>query len=101
MKKVNFLSAFALLLGITLAVGFSAFKASEPKNVVVQYVFDGTTSSQSKTAANYTMLEVNDPAPGCEGTALPCVIEVEGNLQTWLDARTESQIVSQAIATKD
>ena len=98
MKKNIFLSALAIVAVAGVFI-FSAFKANESSPV--QYVFDGTSSSQSKSAANYTMLDVNDPEPGCEGTALPCVIEVEGNLQTWLDARTESQILSEAIATKD
>ncbi|OAQ41973.1 hypothetical protein A5893_02310 [Pedobacter psychrophilus] len=101
MKKVNLLRVFTLLLGFTLAFGFSAFKAVKTQGTAIRYVFDGTSSSQSKSAVNYTMLEVNDPEPDCSGSALPCIIEVDGNLQTWLNARTESQILSQASATKD
>ncbi len=95
------MSVSALLLGIILSVSTTAFRSVNNHRTAVQYSFEGSNSSQSKSASNYTMLGVSDPQPECEGTSLPCVIEVDGDLQTWLDARTETQIKDQAINTKD
>lgn len=100
MKKNIFFSALAIVAVAGVFI-FSAFTPTKSKSVAVQYVFNGNSSLDSKNAANYSMIDENDPEPGCDGSALPCIVEVEGNLQTWLDARTELQILSEATATKD
>ncbi|WPU97838.1 hypothetical protein SNE26_17570 [Mucilaginibacter sp. cycad4] len=98
-KYVAIVALFVMLLGAGVAF---AFKAPAKKIKVlppVQYQFNGTTLAQDKTAANYSV--VSGSGPDCEGTALPCVVSVSGDLQTWLNARTDTQIRDQAISTKD
>lgn len=98
-KYVAIVALFVMLLGAGVAF---AFKAPVKKIKVlppVQYQFNGTTLTQDKTAANYSV--VSGSGPDCEGTTLPCVVSVSGDLQTWLNARTDTQIRDQAISTKD
>ena len=98
-KVVAIVAMFTVLLGVGAAI---AMKAPDNKIKVlppVQYQFNGTTLTQDKTASNYSV--VSGSGPSCEGTALPCVVSVTGDLQTWLNARTDTQIRDQAISTKD
>ncbi|RAV60188.1 hypothetical protein DIU36_02505 [Mucilaginibacter rubeus] len=98
-KVMAIVAMFTIVLGVGAAI---AMKAPDHKIKVlppVQYQFNGTTLSQDKTASNYSV--VSGSGPSCDGTALPCVVSVTGDLQTWLNARTDTQIRDQAISTKD
>ena len=93
--------AFALagIIAFTQSA-FTPAKVVHTKSVV-SYAFNGTTLAQDKSAANYTMIDASHPAPECEGTSLPCIVSVDGDLQTWLNARTQTQIRDQADETKN
>lgn len=80
---------------ILTAVSASAF-TSHPANTL--YKFNGNASSIHSASAYQV---VTTPPTGCSGTSLPCYLSVSGDLQTWLDARTDAQIVAAAPATKN
>jgi hypothetical protein len=95
-KYVAIVAAFLILSG---AGATFAFKAPAKVLPPVQYQFNGTTLTQDKSASNYSV--VSGSGPSCAGTALPCVVSVSGDLQTWLNARTATQIKDQAISIRD
>ena len=91
--------AFGLFVG-ALAFGFSSFTTAHAKRSGTQYVFNGNSLSDDKTASIYS---VESGDPGCDETAeLPCVITVPAGttLSSWLSARTNTQILQQADDTK-
>jgi hypothetical protein len=93
--KIGFL---AILLGGIIAVTQSAFKPAHVRKYdAAQWIFNGTTIAQDKSASNYTMVDGSHPVPdNCSGTSLPCYITVDGDLQTYLDANTAADIRSNA-----
>jgi hypothetical protein len=105
MKHTSFkLPVLAFALAAIIAFTQSAFtpvKTVKYKVAAVQYAFNGTTLAQDKSASNYTAISPSNPAPTCAGASLPCIVSVEGDLQTWLNARTPAQIRDQAVETKD
>jgi len=93
MKKLK-LNAMALA-ALVVAAGTVAFKAPASQ----EWVFIGDESSEIKMASAYS-LEASKPT-GCNDTSpLPCSITVNAEdqqaLQTYLDSRSTSQILSQA-----
>jgi hypothetical protein len=100
--KINF-AVLAFVLGTVVALtqsSFTSVKQANSRITAVQYHFEGNSLSQDKSASNYTIL--SSPASDCtEANVMPCVITVDGDLQTWLDARTNVQIRDQADDTKD
>ncbi|WP_374949830.1 hypothetical protein [Mucilaginibacter sp.] len=86
------------LLGATaivLAIGASAFTTN---NANTLYKFNGNSSTMHDASAYQV---VTTPPAGCGGSALPCYVSITGDLQSWLDARTDAQIVADAPARKN
>lgn len=83
------------IAAIAIALSASAFTTTRSNTL---YKFNGNSSNIGDASA-YT--EVSTPPAGCNtGITLPCYLSVSGDLQTWLDARTDAQIVAAAPAKK-
>jgi hypothetical protein len=98
-NKLNFAVA-ALVLGSVIAFTQSSFttvKHAITGKTTVQYHFKGTTLAADKMAANY---EVYSSQTCASGTTLPCIIEVDGDLQTWLNSQTKEAIRDNALVQK-
>ncbi len=102
MKKSKIsISLFALILGAGLAFNSASTPAkhSGAKQIGTEYQFNGTNSSQEKSAASYAV--VSGSGPVCSGSALVCTINVTGDLQTWLNNHSVAQILSAADQTRN
>ncbi|MGF7079047.1 hypothetical protein [Mucilaginibacter sp. UYCu711] len=97
--KLN-LALATFIAGSAIAITQSSFTPAKAAKFSSNYHFKGTTTAQMKTAANY---EVVTSPPTCDnGGSLPCEIDnISGSLQTWLDARTNAQILAAAVQTKN
>ncbi|MFI5162355.1 MAG: hypothetical protein ACHQHN_13835 [Sphingobacteriales bacterium] len=98
--KLNF-AVIAFMVGSVVAFSQSAFtpvrkaKAQTGTN----YKFNGNQLSQDLSASNYSTYST---APSCdEANVLPCIINVTGDLQTWLNTQTNQSVVDNAIDTRD
>lgn len=94
---------FALLLGGVIAVTQSAFKPAHRQRFdSAQWIFNGTTLGQDKFSSNYQIVDGLHPVPdNCSGTALPCYITVNGDLQTYLDNTSSGDIRDNADETRN
>jgi hypothetical protein len=92
-KKLN-ISVLAIVLGSLVAFTQSAFKPAHKQTyATAQWIFTGTMLSQDKSAVNYVKVDATHPVPSnCTGTALPCYITVDGDLQTYLNANSSTAI---------
>jgi len=92
-RKFN-ITMLAFLLGTVIAFTQSAFKPAHDHGLTsAQWIFTGTMLSQDKSAANYVKADASHPLPtNCAGTAVPCYITVNGDLQTYLNANTSTAI---------
>lgn len=99
----------ALFLGIVLAIANSAFTPQlQGSRAEAYWRFDGTSLSQSKTSGSYTMIDVSE-IPSCSNAEeIPCVLQVDANvdtpseLQTVLNGYASNQaVVDNAFATKE
>ena len=100
--KLNF-AVIAFILGSVIALTQSAFTPVKKAGVArtgTNYVFNGTTAAESQMATFYS---VKSGTPSCdEADVLPCEIDnISGSLQTWLNARSQEQILVAASHTKD
>jgi hypothetical protein len=89
--KLNF-AVMAFILGSAVAFTQSAFTTVKKPHIALnatQYQFNGTTLIADKSASNYSVVS---GSPSCVGSSLPCTITVTGDLQTWLNAHTDTQI---------
>lgn len=104
MKRTSFkISVLAIILGSMVAFTQSAFKPVHKHNfATAQWIFNGTTLSQDKVAGNYTKVDAMHPVPtNCSGSALPCYITVDGDLQTYLNNNSSTVIRDNADEIRD
>jgi hypothetical protein len=92
-RKFN-VTMLAVLLGSVIAFTQSAFTPAHKHGLTsARWVFTGSVLSQDKSAANYVKVDASHPAStSCSGTQLPCIITVEGDLQTYLNANSSTAI---------
>ncbi|QEM07803.1 hypothetical protein DIU31_031480 [Mucilaginibacter rubeus] len=97
------ISMLAIVLGTVIAFTQSAFKpVHKHKFATAQWIFNGTMLSQDKSAANYTKVDATHPVPtSCSGSAVPCYITVDGDLQTYLNANSSTAIRDNADEVRD
>jgi hypothetical protein len=97
------LTMLAFLLGSVIAFTQSAFTPAHKHGLnSAQWIFTGTMLSQDKSAANYVKADASHPLPqDCQGTAVPCYITVNGDLQTYLNANSTTAIRDNADEVRD
>lgn len=101
-RKFN-VTMLAVLLGSVIAFTQSAFTPAHKHGLTsAQWIFTGTMLSQDKSVANYVKADAANPLPpDCHGSAVPCYITVNGDLQTYLNANSSTAIRDNADEVRD
>ena len=81
------------------AMAFTSVETPSATAFATQYQFNGDSMSEVYDTNEWST--VVNSGPGCEEGGLPCVIEVEsGSLADWLNARSEQEILDEALTRK-
>jgi len=90
-----------LLGAVVLAVGVvtMAFtNEDEPVRNTTIYQFQGDEASEMRTLSLWAVVEA--PVEGCEVGDLPCYVETDVSISSWLNSRSDTEIVEDATGKK-
>ncbi|RYF26674.1 MAG: hypothetical protein EOO42_00880 [Flavobacteriales bacterium] len=88
----NLLPLFALVLGFALVFTQSAFKS----NTAVRYKYKNNTSTNINQPSSWEVI-TSENEPTCDDSPeLPCVVEVDGSLSTFLINHPTAQDIMDA-----
>ncbi|WP_316795199.1 hypothetical protein [Pedobacter agri] len=81
------IAAVVAMLGVGTLTVHSAFTPEKKTRATAFWQFASNNLSDARTGSQYNL--ISDPeAPGCDGTAMPCVIEVDESINTQAELDT-------------